>query len=154
MKQAFTLVTVTMTPDDTSENYVWTDSSHFKQLTEHFASAYRVCPWKGRVVLVRGDKGAVYRLLRGNGGLSIESRECWFGTKTRNQLSIDVGGKLTIEPVWQPWGRCCYYWNHIDDTVRLAARIGIAGLIFAVFAIGLGLLSIGLSIFQIWLALR
>ena len=131
-------------PQSLSENEVGINTNQFAAITGKKAGANRLTPWKGRIVRLSSEEGALYRLLH---GLQIPSSECWIGVKTMNQLNVKIGGGVTIQRVCQPWGRLIYYWNHCDDTVRVTARIGLGGLFFAIA-------SIGLSLLQLWLALK
>ena len=140
-----TIINLPAAAADNPENYVFIQGANFAKLTKRKASSSRLYPWKGRVAIVQSQGGSVYRLLRGSGKLSIKSDECCLGIKTQTQLDITTGSDVSIKSIWQPWGRLLYYWNHLDDTFRLAARIGMIGLVF-------GLVSLALSLYQIWQA--
>ena len=130
-------------PDDTTENEVRICGLQFEDLTGQKASVNRLEPWKGRVVRVSTPQGgAIYRLLRGNGQLSIPSGICWMGPRTRSQLDVHDNSEVEINRVNQFFGRLRYYNSHLDDTVRFSFRIGVWGLLVGILSIALSLLSI------------
>lgn len=139
----FTFKRLENPPDDIAESEVRICSSQYEKLTGQKASANRLKPWKGRVVRVtQPEGGAIYRLLKGHGNLSIPGGICWMGPKSRSQLDVHHNTEVEIKTVNPWWGRILFYNNHLDDAVRFSFRIGFWGVILAVVSLGLSLISI------------
>lgn len=127
-------------PSDFSEDFIRVCAAQYESIAGCPASRYRLKPWKGRVVIVSSDFGAVWRLMKGHGSLPIRSGDCWMGPATCSQLDIADGSSIEVFHTRSQWlGRLHYYNNHLNDAVRFSFRIGAGGLVFAVVSVFLAL---------------
>jgi hypothetical protein len=118
---------------DLSENEVRICSSQFEKITGTPATRYRLKPWEAPVVRVSSTSGAVYRLLRGHGSLSILGSGCWIGPKTRSQLDVYERGAINVTLVHPQWlGRLRYLDEHPENEVRLIFKTAKLALILGV----------------------
>jgi hypothetical protein len=118
-------------------NYIFVNNALVKEVLGRPARDFSHKPWKARVVRIRrheasGMRRCIYRLVYGSSGLGVEMGQYWLSPKSRAQLGLGSEDKVAVDVPFQPWGRFCYYNNHLDDTTRFTFRLGIWALALGV----------------------
>ncbi|MGC2696902.1 MAG: hypothetical protein WA738_14040 [Candidatus Angelobacter sp.] len=107
------------------------------RIPENFRGGFR----EGRICKVRAGEHATLLEIR---GLQGETRKIIrLDDKTRDDLHLDVlhSYDFSLRPVW--WvGQFRWAWNASDSASRIAARLGLLGLILGLAGIVIGLLPL------------
>lgn len=102
-------------------------------------------PWKNRIVKITNSesKYSIYKVISGKNGILRDN--AIMSNRSLGQLSIETGNKIEITKGNQILYRHMYYYNNLNDTVRIAYKIGFYGLLLAIISITLSIVSIVLT---------
>ena len=94
-------------------------------------------PWKNRIVKINapGSKFCVYKTIFGKNFNNADEKNALMSFRSLHQLGLEDGSTIEIKKGFQIFYRHMFYYNHLNDAVRVSYKVGVYGLLFGILGI-------------------
>ncbi|MBP7735046.1 MAG: hypothetical protein KA369_03645 [Spirochaetes bacterium] len=127
-----------------SNNLVYLNNEDLCQLIKGNNKDFNLKPWKYRIVKITNkiEKHSIYRIAYGASSMGIKRGHAMLNFRSLNQLNIDIDKfgifEIEIFTGMSILYRHYYYFNHLDDQVRISYKLAFWGLTIGILGTIIG----------------
>ncbi len=117
-----------------SDDLIYLNNSIISNINPRFDIITTHKPWKNILIKVQksNSKYSIYKKIFGASNFGLDKDKALMSFTSLNQLNLKNGEKIKIIKGNQILYRHMFYYNHLNDAVRVSYKVGIYGLIFGI----------------------
>jgi len=117
-----------------SDDLIYLNNSVISNINPHVNIITTHKPWKNRVIKVQkcNSNYSIYKKIFGASNFGLDKDKALMSFTSLSQLNLKTGETIKIIKGNQILYRHMFYYNHLNDAVRVSYKVGIYGLIFGI----------------------
>lgn len=121
--------------DTISDDCIYVNSMIVSEIVNTKESKLIIKPWKNRIVKIKNKKEcnySIYKTVIAGNRFGVEKNDALLSFGSARQLGLENEDKIILKLGNQILYRHMFYYNHLNDSVRMSYKVGFYGLIFGV----------------------